>query len=443
MFKKRILWIMILIIGIMFVGAVAIGFTACDTEDTGENSQYGWYSGGKSDSFTIKDYAQLEGFAKIVSGTAQWIDKDNITHYIEKSDFLGKTVTLANDINMSGKTSWGRIGYVFNGTFDGNNKTISGLPGDGFFSSIGENGIVKNIVFANVNLDYHYLDGGAVTYENRGKIQNISVDGSIGGGNGGGLVNGNKGTIENCTFSGNFSPRRTGGGIVGENEAGGIIRNCAFTGNITALGGGGIAGGNRGTVENCYSTGNLTGGNSGAVIDGTFGGIVEVNYATVRNCYSTSNTSGGGIAGVNVGNVIQNCYATGNVTGYARVGGIAGGGNSDSSVQNCAALNSSITETVTSSDWRAQNQSGRIVANFYGAISNLSNNYGKSGMPVQSTDNGITVTSDANGQHGADVQAQDYNTQSWWETTLNWDFNTVWRWDSAKNLPHLPEAGKK
>jgi hypothetical protein len=444
--KKNVLT---LIIGIMFVGAVAIGLSACDDssdDNTGEtNEYYGWYGNGSSSGFTIKNFAQLWGFAQIVARDVSWTDKDGKTHSIEKSDFRGKTVTLAGDINMTGK-SWEGVGhagysrdYPFNGTFDGNHKTISGLSGmTGLFIGIEGNGIVKNIIFAGVNLNYNY-NGGAVAEWNKGKIQNISVNGTIQGGalGGGGVVNDNSGTVENCSFSGNCSIYVGNwglGGIAGSNRAGGIIRNCGFTGNNTGDGGG-IVSTNRGTIENCYSTGNVRYG----------GGIVGGNYdGTVRNCYSTGDTEVGGIAGSNQGGnaTIQNCYATGNVTGRGHVGGIAGGGSRDErsrSVQNCVALNSSITETDTSGLSWGEGQSGRIVARFLDTVSTqlLSNNYGRSGLSVGSANDSITTTSDANGQHGADVEASDYNSQTWWQTTLNWDFDTIWEWDSARNLPKL------
>jgi hypothetical protein len=425
---------------IAMVAVIGFSFPGCNTlfGDNTSDSHYGWYGNGSSSDFTIKNFAQLEEFARIVSGDASWTDKDGKYHTIEKSDFRGKTVTLGNDIDMTGK-SWDVVGYVwlqggepFNGTFDGDHKTISGLPGRyGFFMEIGEYGIAKNIVFVDVNLSYIW-NGGAVTERNRGKIQNISVDGNIGGGGlgGGGLVSTNYGTVENCSFSGTYTASISlsndgGGGIAGRNEAGGIIRNCGFTGNNT--GKGGIVDDNRGTIENCYSTGTVTAG--GGIVGGNYGG-------TIRNCYSTGDSIAGGIAARNTeGATIQNCYATGNVTGSTHVGGIAGGGSGNSSVQNCVALNSSITETASYS-WDPRNQSGRIIAKPDDNCT-LSNNYGKNGLSIGSYDNSIVVTPSISGQHGEDIAASVYNTQTWWQTTLNWDFNTVWEWDSARNLPGL------
>jgi hypothetical protein len=103
------------------------------------------------------------------------------------------------------------------------------------------------------------------------------------------------------------------------------------------------------------------------------------------------------------------------------------------------ALNSSITETDTTGLQWSEGQSGRIVARFLDTVSTqlLSNNYGRSGLSIGSTNDSITTTSDVNGQHGADVEESDYNTQTWWQTTLNWDFDTIWEWDSARNLPKL------
>ena len=124
--------------------------------------------------------------------------------------------------------------------------------------------------------------------------------------------------------------------------------------------------------------------------------------------------------------MVQNCYATGNVTGESNVGGIVGYAGT---VQNCVALNPSITATTTNSF--LQGDTGRVRGS---GSSSLLNNYGSSGMTLPSF---ITVTSNANGKHGADVLASDYNSQTWWATTANWDFTTVWQWDSTRNLPKL------
>jgi len=390
------------ILGIIALAVIiSFGISACDflgnsQDDSTENSAYGWYGNGSSNSFTISNAAQLTEFANIVSGNTG-------TDGPAKSDFTGKTVTLTEDIDMSG-ISWRMIGY-FNGTFDGNNKTISNFHTDGewnseFFQMIEENGIVKNIVFLDINI---ILKHGwtVLIYSNRGLIQNININGSINADQlAGVVVNENYGIVEYCNFSGSISGG--GGGVVCTNSTGAVVRNCYVTGSISGNSGdaGGIVVTNRGTVQNCYSTININGRN-------------DIGW------YS------GGIVGDNDGTV-ENCYATGSVSGNWYVGGIVGD-NRSGIIRNCVALNPSINITVL----------GRIAYNgpSNGSSSiNFSNNYALNEMIMP--DN-YTVIPNANGQDGADVSAEDAATQSWWTTNLNWDFSNVWEWDSDRNLPKL------
>jgi hypothetical protein len=425
---------------IALVAVIGLSFADCDlgsddddnnNENTNNtNAEYGWYGNGSSSNFTIKNFTQLEGFGKIVAGDASWTDKDGKLHTIEQSDFRGKTVTLDADIDIGTKI-WGGIGhndtrnraYPFYGTFNGNNKTISGLRGS-FFRIIGENGIVKNIAFVDLNTVSGSLWlKGAMVEENRGMVQNISINGIARGSSG--VVDDNYGIVENCNFSGTVS-----GGIVAINRNGGVVRNCYVTGNVSAgyLETGGIVLENQGIVENCYSTSNVTSTSN------YVGGIVGRNFSMVKNCFATGDISGdqnvGGVVGLNSGGMIQNCYATGNVVGRQNVGGISGSGNT---VQNCVALNPSISKKTSLLPLPSSSSTfGRVT----GDGSGLLNNYGLIGILFQH-DYAIIATSEANGKHGTDVEASDYNTQTWWATNLNWNFNSVWEWDSARNLPKL------
>jgi hypothetical protein len=431
MFRKKISGIMVLIVGIMFVGAIAIGLTACDglshdDNTDNANAEYGWYGNGSSNSFTISNFTQLAELAKIVKGSTGYNGP-------VQSDFKGKTVTLTTDIDMSGK-SWNGIGYSyiplypFNGTFDGNNKTISGLHtrNQGFLGLIGEDGIVKNIIFVDLSVDGND-GGGGLTRTNRGKIQNISITNGSVKEMPGGVVYSNYGIVENCNFSGTVAASLGGaGGIAYSNSTSGVVRNCYITGSVTgSFETGGIVGRNSGTVQSCYATSNING--TGSIADGV-GGIVGLNTGTVKNCYATGNITGssrvGGVVGDSYNGTVQNCYATGNVTGVRTAGGITG---YSGTIQNCVALNPSIT--ATSTQYSSYGYPGRVG----GGVS-LLNNYGSNGMILPSL---VTVTSDANDIHGEGVEASDYNNQTWWTTAVNWDFTTVWEWDSTRNLPKL------
>jgi hypothetical protein len=423
-FSQILLIAMIAVIGLGVSGCEA--FLGGEDDDNSSTKEYGWYGNGSASNFNISNFTQLEELAKIVQGYAGLDGPKN---------FTGKTVTLTANIDMSGKSYNGigdpyNSGYPFNGTFDGSNKTISGLNmgNRGFFGLIGENGVVKNLNFVDLNINGGD-GGGGVTKTNRGKIQNITITNGYVNGIPGGVVFDNYGIVENCSFSGDISGSRSGG-IASWNMNSGIIRNCYVTGSITGnMETGGIVGDNRGTVENCYTTCNINGG------AGT-GGIAGYNAGTVKNCYATGNISGdmriGGVVGENGNGRIQNCYAIGSVTGNRSVGGITG---ESGTVQNCVALNPSITAREELSWYIAISRIG-----YADSSGSFSNNYGLKGMILKSSydDQDVEdVTSDADGIHGADVEAPVFNNQSWWTTTVNWDFNTVWQWDSARNLPKL------
>lgn len=380
---------------------VIVGFSTCNNllddnknkDNNNNNKGYDWYGNGSANTFTISDAAQLEELAKIARGTTG-------NGGPAQSNFKGKTIILSADINMSGK-SWNGIyssyglGDLngFNGIFDGNNQTISNLHANnqGFFGLIEKDGIVKNIIFMDLIVDGGD-GGGGLTRVNKGKIQNISINGTVSG-IPGGVTYSNSGIVEKCSFSGNIDGNSTGGGIANNNNNDGIIRNCFVTGNIS--GGGGIVAYNSGTIQDCYVIGDVNGFN-----------------AT------------GGVVGNNSG-MIKNCYTTGSITsGMSSAGGITGS-NSDT-VQNCVALNPSITGSM---------YVGRVCVS---GNTKLKNNYCLEGMVMHGRYwQEYKSISDANGPHGADVSTTEVATQDWWITVINWDFINTWQWDSNKNLPIL------
>ena len=178
---------------------------------------------------------------------------------------------LMNNIDLNGSVTnqWTPIGTSssqYTGNFNGQNFKISGL-------------------YINTNTDYQGLFGYVGT---NGKIENLTVSGSVSGSN---YV----------------------GGIVGYNQYG-TVESCTNTGNASVSGSsyvGGVAGRNDGTVRNCYNTASVSG-------DSTIGGVVGYNGDTVTNCYNTGSVSvvgtgsssvTGGVVGENRnGASVTNCY---------------------------------------------------------------------------------------------------------------------------------------
>jgi hypothetical protein len=261
----------------------------------------------------------------------------------------------------------------------------------------------------------------------------------------GSLVRVNYGTVQNCSFTGNvtYSYSYRVGGLVGENY--GIVQNCFFNGNVNGnfnnssnyILVGGVVGFNQknGIVENCYSIGNINYNSYYSEYRNYngVGGVVGANGTNgkVQNCYFIGNvnvtgtgpgTSAGGVVGMNQNGIVQNCYSSGNISSLSGSGGVVGLNGPDvggglSTVQNCVALNSSMTGTY----------SGRITGRHIHYIT--INNYARSDMQIEAD-----VTSDANGIHGADITSAQWNSASWWQNTALFPSSA---WEFRAGLPIL------
>lgn len=153
--------------------------TGSTTTWDGTTAETNWYD-TNSDSYTISTAAQLAGLAKLVN---------------EGKTFSGKTITLGADIDLGGK-EWTPIGTVsnkFQGTFDGNRKTISNLKitrgleniaqnnNIGFFGVSTSSAKIQNFTLNNVNvsgnLNIAAVLGGSGFAE--AKIDNVHVTGNV------------------------------------------------------------------------------------------------------------------------------------------------------------------------------------------------------------------------------------------------------------------------
>ena len=269
----------------------------------GTTKDESWYDASK-DEFTISTAAELAGLAKLVN---------------EGNNFSGKTIKLTQDItlnedvltesgelnaNSSNFKQWTAIGTVdesFQGSFDGQNHTISGIyinndsRYQGLFGQV-EGGTIQNLSVADSYIKANDYVGGIVGYNSNGTVSNCFNSGTVTGTGTyfyaavGGIVGDNDGTVSNCTNSGTVTGTDAYvGGIVGYNSSDGEVSNCSNGGTVTGTGTyfyvavGGIVGYNDyGTVSNCSNSGAVTGTGSGAYV----GGIVGWNYnGTVSNCY--------------------------------------------------------------------------------------------------------------------------------------------------------------
>ena len=300
--------------------------------------------------YEIKTAAQLETFRYLVNNG---IEKSAHAKLMNDID-LNPGITFNADgtyFSPDGEEphQWtpigNSIGNSYRGTFDGNGKTISGLYIDsdadyqGLFGYVSGSGKVQNLSVSGSVKGNDYV--GGVVGQNSGSVENCYNTGTVTGTYSyvGGVVGYNSGPVKNCYNTGNISGKisgeaygNTSGGVVGYNS--GSVENCYNTGAVNISGNisigtsGGVVGGNGGTVENCYNTGNISGGVSG--------GVVGYNISSVTNCYNTGDVSGnsvGGVVGWNSDSV-TNCYNIGDVSYGAYTGGVVGW-NDGANVTNC------------------------------------------------------------------------------------------------------------
>ena len=220
-----------------------------------------WYEANKeSKEFTITKAEELYGLAELS----------------RTEDFTGWLITLGNDIPLNNKTVdemtelppanvWTPIGYYkegtgpeFQGTFDGNNHTISGIYAVtneegrlGLFGTVGADGVVKNL---QISESY---------FENTSGLGSGSYTGSVTG-----VLHGTLDTIKSTALICSNSQYNGGlvGGIIDSEESDAevcLINNCWFAGRIESSNQktAGILGGINGakaTISHCFNTGTIS-----------------------------------------------------------------------------------------------------------------------------------------------------------------------------------------
>lgn len=196
--------------------------------------------------------------------------------------------TLTADINLTGKewTPVGNSGQTYNGTFDGQGHTITGLntssPSEAvaLFHNIGGGGKVMNLQLKDVTYKGSTAMGG-IAHGNNGTITACSVMGTLKNTTNNGAVGGiaaiNYGTITACWFNGTITGGSNVGGIAVFNSNAG-----SYDGKITA----------------CYWSGD-------GISDGVWGGYDTTGTTKVDNSTVTWQTAVGGMNAALTGNDYQ------------------------------------------------------------------------------------------------------------------------------------------
>ena len=209
--------------------------------------------------------------------------------------------------------SWTPIGNFarnkYQGTFDGNGKTISNLyiinAASGFVGFFGyaEKGSIKNITFDNAKVNSTAQYTGILAgfeelciIENIKTLANCSVEGK---GHVGGIAGRASGDIGNCENHAMVNGTNFVGGIVGDyRESGKSIISCANYGVVTGTENsvGGIAGDfGSGTIQNCANYGDITGADFVGNLIGD-GYICNLNNVLgTGNVIATSDTERAGL----------------------------------------------------------------------------------------------------------------------------------------------------
>lgn len=196
--------------------------------------------------------------------------------------------TLTADINMTGKewTPVGNSGQTYNGTFDGQGHTITGLnissPSEAvaLFHNIGGGGKVMNLQLKYVTYNGSTAMGG-IAHGNNGTITACSVMGTLTNTTNNGAVGGiaaiNYGTITACWFNGTITGGSNVGGIAVFN-----LNAGSYDGKITA----------------CYWSGD-------GISNGVWGGDDTSGTTKVDSSTVTWQTAVGGMNAALTGNDYQ------------------------------------------------------------------------------------------------------------------------------------------
>lgn len=186
------------IVGGLYNGALNVTLNGCSTSNNTEN---GVAVGNTFEDFVgyIADGDKLtvDGKEYVAEGVWSWDNATQLTNLtglkwlanevnVNSNTFSKKTVKLVNDINL-GSEEWTPIGNAsvkFEGTFDGNNKTISNLvitTGNDYVGLFGftTNGEIKNLTVNNAKVKGRVGTGVVAGSPYTSKYNNIKVTGLV------------------------------------------------------------------------------------------------------------------------------------------------------------------------------------------------------------------------------------------------------------------------
>ncbi|MEY7849273.1 GLUG motif-containing protein [Natrarchaeobius sp. A-rgal3] len=286
---------------------------------------------------------------------------------------------LTNDIDaersqyMNDHTAFAPIGdedAPFTGSFDGNGHAITELTiedpdGDGptglfaVFDDDGAGHEIHNVSLLEVDVwsdqDNSEHTGGLVGHVEEGALSNVTVTGTVTGGETTGLVAGEvEGSITNVVADGTASGDDHTGLVAGAVD--GSITNATATGDVT---GDRFTGVVAGEVDGDFQHVSATGTASGGTLTG--GAVGELRPADVSNVSADVDVTAdgdddrwiGGLAGRILDGEATQLTATGNVTGTDEVGGLAG------------SVTGSVTDSIATGDVSGDGNVGGFVGDLH------------------------------------------------------------------------------
>ena len=289
--------------------------------------------------YKIYTVEELYWFAGLVNGTlanetknlkACAILMNDITVNPGMFDENGTYTPFASE-SVREWTPMGRITSRYQGTFDGDGNSVTGLycGSSNAMDASSLFGTVAGSTIKNLTVKNSYFKG-------KTRVAGIAGDSY------------SDGVFENCVNEATVVYDSNGasgesiyfGGIVGR-AYGGEIKNCRNSGSVTGNSrNGGIAGyAFCASITNCANEGRIIGDRFVGGILGSFdGGSEEKNAAYVSACANFGDVSGGdkyigGICGkTNAYGAVKGCFVSSSVTGGSCVGGVVGENASENSV---------------------------------------------------------------------------------------------------------------
>lgn len=268
-------------------------------------------SGTSSDPYKISNATDVAELVYAVSQSSSDYNKAGVYYELEGNLTLSSSWkgigSATSENNSKGTSSVSSSSKAFQGTFNGNGKTIT-LSGsaNGVFNYVGTSGVVYNLTTAQASgASYGVTTSASTDYVaaavayNRGQVKNVTNKAAVNASsayNVGGVVGFNDGynesgatSIERCTNTAAVTGKQKVGGIAGENAA--TIALCTNSGTVKGTntssknGVGGIAGRN-GNNNTAYETGIITqcynGGSVGSSGQKWTGGIAGFQNSKSR-----------------------------------------------------------------------------------------------------------------------------------------------------------------